>query len=106
MKYLRVYLDKGYRMSKNQKLIHLFRTEPNISNSDRGWIKNELNHKRKHIRNPPGKELAHERGREKSKGYSYFYTNLQLASNHRLQHKYDNMGKNNKERPYNKIAII
>ncbi|MCH4829757.1 polymorphic toxin type 8 domain-containing protein, partial [Flavobacterium columnare] len=26
---------------------------------------------RKSIRNPPGKDLAHERGREAAKGYSY-----------------------------------
>ena len=35
MKYLRVYLDKSHKMTKNQKLIYLFRTEPNISNNDR-----------------------------------------------------------------------
>ena len=33
--------------------------------------------KRATIRNPPGKDLAHERGREASKGYSYEQSNLQ-----------------------------
>ena len=36
MRYIYIYLDKGC-MTKNQKLIHLFRTEPNISSSDKGW---------------------------------------------------------------------
>ena len=88
-----------------------------ISKVDKGWIKQELNiiknkstnrngNIRNRIRNPPSKELAHERGREKSKGYGYEHTNLQLISNHKLQHKIDNYGKLNKEREYNIIRIF
>lgn len=51
------------------------------------------------IRNPPGKELAHERGREAAKGYSYEHSKLQNKKDHRAQHKYDNWGRKNKERP-------
>ena len=77
--------------------------DPKLGRADRGWIKQEKNSiargKRKSIRNPPGKDLAHERGREASKGYGYKYSNLQDRNLHRLQHKYDNFGRKNKERP-------
>jgi RHS repeat-associated protein len=73
------------------------------SSADRGWIKQELNAidrgSRSSIRNPPGKDLAHERGREAAKGYSYKHSKLQDKDLHRLQHKYDNFGKANSERP-------
>ncbi len=55
--------------------------------------------KKGHLRNPPGKDLAHERGRENAKGYGYEHANLQNRKDHRSQHKLDNWGKNNKERP-------
>ena len=41
----------------------------------------------------------YERGREAAKGYSYKYSNLQDRDLHRMQHKYDNNEKINKERP-------
>ena len=50
------------------------------------------------IRNPPGKDLADERGREAAKGYSYKHSNVQNRADHRRQHKYDKNGKANKER--------
>jgi len=79
--------------------------DPKIGKADKGWIKSEMNQisngKRKTIRNPPGKDLAHERGREAAKGYSYEYSNLQNRKDHRNQHKYDNGGRKNKERPVN-----
>lgn len=63
---------------------------------DCGWIKQELNYidrrQRSTIRNPPGKDLAHERGRETAKGYDYRRSNLQDRDLHRLQHKYDDFG--------------
>lgn len=72
------------------------------SSADRGWIKQEMNQidrgKRSGIRNPPGKQLAHERGREAAKGFSYEYSNLQNTADHRAQHKYDNNGRANKVR--------
>ena len=82
--------------------------DPNVSAADRGWIKNEQRHietgNRDTIRNPPGKDLAHERGREAAKGYSYEHSNLQDRDLHRTQHKYDNGGRANKERPVEKKA--
>lgn len=89
------------RSGKQLKLKSLI-NDPKISTADKGWIKSEINQiekgKRKNIRNPQGKDLAHERGREASKGYGYEHSNLQDRDLHRLQHKYDNNGKNNKER--------
>lgn len=50
------------------------------------------------IRKPIDKVLAHPRGKEAAKGYSYKESQLQLESNHKLQHKYDNNGKRNKDK--------
>ncbi|WP_342332357.1 polymorphic toxin type 8 domain-containing protein [Pedobacter sp. FW305-3-2-15-E-R2A2] len=73
------------------------------SSANRGWINQEQTQidrgKRKNIRNPPGKVLAHKRGKEAAKGYGYEHSDLQDQDLHRLQHKYDNNGKKNKERP-------
>ena len=74
--------------------------EPKLGKADRGWIKQERNNlKRKKLTiiHPPGKVLAHPRGKEAAKGYSYKESQLQLKSNHKLQHKYDNNGKRNKD---------
>ena len=72
-----------------------------LGKADRSWIKQERNNmKRKNrstIRNPIGKVLAHPRGKEAAKGYSYKESQLQIESNHKLQHKYDNNGKRNKD---------
>lgn len=81
-----------------------------VSKSDKGWIRQELNaiakksknkkgNPKKHIRTPPGKELAHERGREAAKGYGYKYSYLQDKYLHDLQHEKDDKGRKNKERP-------
>lgn len=90
------------RAGKTARLKQLA-TDPKLGKSDKGWLKQEINEiargKKKHIRNPPGKDLAHERGRESSKGYSYTYSNLQDKVLHKLQHKFDNFGRKNKERP-------
>ncbi|MDP3930236.1 MAG: polymorphic toxin type 8 domain-containing protein, partial [Bacteroidota bacterium] len=62
------------RSGKQEKLRELV-SDPKLGKSDKGWIKQEMNQidrgKRTNIRNPPGKDLAHERGREAAKGYSY-----------------------------------
>lgn len=55
--------------------------------------------KRGNVRNPIGKDLAHERGREAAKGYDYNNANLQDRDLHKLQHKYDDYGRKNNERP-------
>lgn len=77
--------------------------DTSLGAADRGWLRQEINSiergNQRSIRNPPGKDLAHERGREAAKGYSYKYSHLQDRSNHRTQHKYDNYGPANAERP-------
>jgi len=77
--------------------------DPKESSANRGWVNQEQNQiargKRTSIRNPPGKVLAHERGREAAKGYGYENSNLQNQADHKNQHKHDNNGKKNKERP-------
>ena len=92
------------RSGKQERLKELA-NDSNVSKSDKGWIKQEQNQidrgKRDNIRNPPNKVLAHERGREAAKGYSYKYSNLQDKGLHKTQHKYDKKGKSNKERPLN-----
>jgi len=106
-KYIKNFLGK---IGKNKQLILLLDNNL-LSRYDKGWIKQEINiikskslnkngRTRTYIRNPPGKDLAHQKGREKAKGYGYEHTCLQLISNHRIQHKYDNYGKYNKDRPY------
>lgn len=92
----------GGRSGKQARLRELS-NDDKLGSADRGWIKQEQNSiergQRKSIRNPPGKDLAHERGREAAKGYGYGHSNLQDRDLHRLQHKYDNFGRKNKERP-------
>ncbi|PJG57632.1 hypothetical protein CUC53_16955 [Aeromonas cavernicola] len=90
------------RAGKQARLRELA-NDDKLGSSDRGWLLQEMNSidrgQRNSIRNPPGKDLAHERGREAAKGYGYSFSNLQLRILHRLQHKYDNFGRKNKERP-------
>ncbi len=75
-----------------------------VSSAWRGWLKQDANamkrgnRKRKTLRNPPGTVLAHKRGFEAAKGYGYEYSNMQLKSVHDTQHKYDKMGRLNKDR--------
>ncbi len=102
---------KAGRQGKNAKLRELAEDDK-LGKADRGWLRQELNEilrgkrmkggkgrKKKHIRNPPGKDLAHERGRESAKGFSYYWSKLQDRVLHRRQHKHDNYGKKNKRRP-------
>jgi RHS repeat-associated protein len=90
------------RAGKQERLRELA-NDDKLGAADRGWIKQELNSiergQRDTIRVPPGKELAHERGREASKGYGYEHSNLQDKDLHRLQHKFDDWGRANRERP-------
>jgi hypothetical protein len=79
--------------------------DPNASSADRGWIKQEENAVERgnqtKIRNPPGKQLAHARGREAAKGYDHVDSPSQLQDTdlHKTQHKFDDQGRANKERP-------
>ncbi|WP_196804833.1 polymorphic toxin type 8 domain-containing protein [Methylopila sp. M107] len=90
------------RSGRQQRLRDLGKDDK-IGRADRGWIKQENNSidrgQRNSIRNPPGKQLAHERGREAAKGYDYNNSNLQGTDLHKLQHSHDNFGRLNKERP-------
>jgi RHS repeat-associated protein len=95
-------LGKTAGRSGKQERLRELAGDANVSSADRGWIKNEQRHiktgNRDTIRNPPGKDLAHERGREAAKGYSYEHSNLQSRDLHRTQHKFDDFGRANKER--------
>ena len=93
------------KLNRKQQLLNLYNNDLLLSKNHKGWIKQEINRNITNIRNPPGIHLAHERGRENSKGYGYEHTKLQIISNHKLQHKYDNMGRKNKERKYD-IFIV
>jgi RHS repeat-associated protein len=90
---------------RSQQRLRQIAEDPNTSSTDRGWIKQEQNAiargKRQTIRNPPGKQLAHTRGREAAKGYDHVESpsNLQDTDLHKTQHKYDNNGRSNPERP-------
>ena len=66
----------------------------NNAGGDLAEIKHE---KHSYINTSKGKVLAHPRGKEAAKGYSYKESQLQLENNHKLQHKYDNNGKRNKD---------
>lgn len=96
---------KGAGRTGGQERLRQIAEDPNTSSSDRGWIKQEQNAvnrgQRPNIRNPPGKELAHTRGREAAKGYDHLESpsNLQNKDLHKTQHKIDKGGRLNKERP-------
>ncbi|MCL4796272.1 MAG: hypothetical protein KJZ84_17050 [Bryobacteraceae bacterium] len=95
-------LSKVGRSSKQEKLLQIA-GDQKAASSDRGWIRQEQNSidrgQRTTIRNPPGKDLAHERGREAAKGYRYKHSKLQNRADHQRQHRYDDYGRRNKERP-------
>ena len=62
--------------------------------ADRGWIKSEINQmkrgNRRRIRVPPGKNLAHRRGKEARNGYDYSHSDLQDIDLHQTQHRLEN----------------
>ncbi|MCB9772137.1 MAG: hypothetical protein H6754_06265 [Candidatus Omnitrophica bacterium] len=78
------------RTGKQQKLKSLL-TDKNVSKSDKGWIKQDINSiergQRSKIRVPPTKQLAHRRGKEAKQGYGYEHSDLQDIDLHKLQHK-------------------
>ena len=65
----------------------------NVSSADRGWIRQEINQinrgTRGNIRVPPGRNLAHRRGFQASRGFDYRYSDLQDVDLHKLQHRYE-----------------
>jgi RHS repeat-associated protein len=84
-----VKLGRSGKQARLRELVN----DPKVSSVDRGWIKQELNQikrgKRKTVRVPVGKELAHRRGFEAKKGYGYEYSDLQDIDIHKIQHKYE-----------------
>ena len=85
-------LAKAGRKGKQARLKQLA-DDPNTGAADRGWIRQEMNSigrgQRTTIRNPPGRDLAHRRGKEARKGYSYEHSDLQDKGLHKLQHKHE-----------------
>ncbi len=108
----------GIGRSGRQERLRELLNDPKLGKADKGWIQQEINQinrgKRKSIRLPSsskrrtlngvkyggsgGKELAHKRGFEAAKGYGYEHSNLQDKDLHKLQHKYDDKGRKNKDR--------
>lgn len=64
-------------------------TQNDLVTRDRG--------KRTNIRVPPGKQLAHKRGKEAAKGFSYEHSDLQDASLHKTQHQMERKLKKQKQ---------
>lgn len=93
---------KAGRTGKLAKMKSLM-TDDKLGKADKGWLKQEYNRMiakgKSYMRNPPGKELAHERGREAAKGFDYKHSNLQDKMLHKIQHMFDDFGRKNKPRP-------
>ncbi|MDR3151262.1 MAG: hypothetical protein LBT67_00220, partial [Holosporaceae bacterium] len=89
------------RTGKQARLREIM-TDDKVSSAWRGWLKQDANAvksgKRSTLRVPKGTNLAHRRGFEAAKGYGYEHSNLQWKSNHDAQHRYDNMGRLNKDK--------
>ena len=97
-------ISKRKLKESKQRRLRVFAQDQKISSADRGWIKQEFNRIRKGrtkiIRLPHGKNLAHPRGFEATKGFDHSHSYLQNIGLHLLQHKYDNWGLSNKT-PFN-----
>lgn len=74
------------RMGRQARLKEIM-NDPTQPSHIRGWLRQEANSGKGYMRNPPGYELAHRRGFEAKNGFSYAHSDLQLKSNHSLQHK-------------------
>lgn len=83
------YQNKG-RGGKQKRLRELA-DDDKISSALRGEIKRDINEikrgKRKTIRVPQGYHLAHRRGKEAAKGFSYKESDLQDINAHKRQHR-------------------
>tara|TARA_B100000575_G_C23097694_1_gene633171 strand:+ start:1286 stop:1663 length:378 start_codon:yes stop_codon:yes gene_type:complete len=101
---------------KQQEKLKMCANDLKLAKYLRGWIKQEINSIERNSKNnnnkvkkrlkvPPGYQLAHEKGREKAKGFGYEHSNLILKSDHKIQHKFDNNGKSNNPRHFQKIYI-
>ncbi|HCC24064.1 MAG TPA: hypothetical protein DEP85_00930, partial [Holosporales bacterium] len=94
---------KDGRAGKQRRLKELAK-DVRLGSADRGWLKQEeksIERKsskmgrdgslkpQKYIRVPPGKELAHKRGKAAKDGNSYEHSDLQDIDLHKLQHKHE-----------------
>lgn len=101
---------------KQQEKLKMCANDLKIGNYLRGWIKQEINSMerkstnknnriKRRLKLPPGYELGHQRGREKAKGFGYEHSNLMLKLDHKIKHKFDNNGKANKPKHFQKKYI-
>lgn len=74
-------------------------TDKKLPRHIRGWFQQQYNKgvPFSKMTLPPGYDRAHFRGYENAKGYDYRFSELNLVSNHQLQHKYDDYGAKNNE---------
>lgn len=99
-----VWVHNQCGRGRRQQRLRELGDDPNVSSADRGWIKQEINAikrgNRTSIRNPPGKDLAHSRGREAGKNFDHVesLSHLQNHDLHLLQHRKDNNGRKNRLR--------
>jgi hypothetical protein len=95
--------DKVAGRAGRQQRLRALMHDDKLGSADRGWLKQDANAMardrvaRPGLRVPPGKELAHRKGFEADKGYGYEHADLQDISLHRGQHKFDKMGKLNRD---------
>ena len=81
-------------VTKQERLRQLFKTDPNMSSADRGWIQNEERRLKgtggggDKVRSPIGKDLRHPPGRAAAQGFDYAETQLQDRGTHWSQHRY------------------
>jgi|GEM_PF-5518769 len=90
--------------SGKQKRLKELASDQKLGKADRGWLQQEVNsittqskrmavsgelRPQRNIRVPPGKELAHRRGKPAKDGNSYEHADLQSTDLHRLQHKHE-----------------
>ncbi|MFS9065847.1 RHS repeat-associated core domain-containing protein [Streptococcus timonensis] len=86
-----------------QKRIRALATDKSQPRFVSGWVQNEIRRvetckslgktTKLSLRLPPSFDLAHWRGYESKKGFSYIFTSLLTRILHRLQHKKDNGGR-------------
>lgn len=89
------------RGGKQQRLRELS-NDPSLGKAARGSLKQDMaavqKGQRKSIRVPNGHHLVHPRGQEAAKGHDYRNAKLNTIELHRLQHKYDQNGRLQRQR--------
>jgi Bacterial toxin 8 len=87
-----VVVHNGGRSGKQKKFKDSLDDET-VPSHIKGWITQEMNSikcgRQKNIRNPPGYEMAHKRGKRAKDGFGYEHSDFQNPDLHRLEHKYE-----------------